>query len=205
MIVLYGTACTHPLRITNSMDYFSPAVPPGSQTLTVGVTSNSDNHPQNSRYVAAIVDALQRTGNFGRVIYPYNAATHGDQVDRVVNIAVNPSYKGRGSNFFVNWPGFLIWAPAIWGYGYQAEIQTVIDIRKGDSASHRVEASPHYYFRQAEMDRTWTEVGWLEVSLIPLIGAFVFMQYDPDVTDQFIREVSPNYGAFVAGKIIAAL
>jgi hypothetical protein len=106
----------------------------------------------------------------------------------------------------VNWPGFLIFAPAIWGYGYQADIQTVVDIaRKGDSAPVRVEASPRYYFRQAEIDRTWTEIGWLEVSLIPFIGGFVFMQYDPDVTDQFIQEVSSNYGALVAGRIVAAL
>jgi hypothetical protein len=48
-------------------------------------------------------------------------------------------------------------------------------------------------------------VGWLEVSLIPFIGGFAFMSYDPDVTNEFIREVSPNYGAFVAGKLVAAL
>jgi hypothetical protein len=206
MISLVATACNHPLRIINGIDYFSPPIPAANQPLTLGVTSNSDTHPQNGRYVTAIVDALQRTGSFDRILYPYDAAAHGDQVDVPFNIAVNPSYEGRGSNFFVNWPGFLIFAPAIWGYGYQADLQTVVDIkRNGDTESKRIEVTPHYDFRQAEIDRTWTEVGWLEVSLIPFIGGFAFMSYDPDVTNEFIREVSPNYGAFVAGKLVAAL
>jgi hypothetical protein len=31
------------------------------------------------------------------------------------------------------------------------------------------------------------------------------MDYDPDVTNQFIAAVSANYGTFVAGKILQAV
>jgi hypothetical protein len=64
VIALYAAACTHQLRITNTLDYFAPPVPPINNPITIGVTSTSDTHPQNGRYVAAIVDALQRTRGF---------------------------------------------------------------------------------------------------------------------------------------------
>ncbi len=200
-----SAGCSHDLHITNLDEYFSPPSPV-SKDIRLGITSGSDVHPQNSRYINAIVDSLHRTGSFQRVIYPYSPALHKEQVDVVVNITVNPRYSGTGSNFLVNWPGFLIWAPAIFGYGYSAEIETTANInRLKDNQSQTTTVVTKYRFRQAEIDRTWTEVGWLEVSLIPFIGGIVFTQYDPDVTDEFITKVSPQYGQYVAGKIVAAL
>jgi hypothetical protein len=37
------------------------------------------------------------------------------------------------------------------------------------------------------------------------LNGLAFAQYDPDVTDDFIMKVSPNYGPYVANKIAAAL
>jgi hypothetical protein len=205
-IGLAASGCTHQLHITNGDEFFSPPTPPLAQPLTVGVVSQSAAHPQNSRYVDAIVTALRNTGSFDKVLYPYDPSTHGDMINVLVDVNVEPKYSGRGSNFWVNWPGFLIFAPAIWGYGYQAEINTQISVtRRPEGGSQAIQAHPLYRFRQAELDRTWTEIGWLEVGIIPFFGGFAFMQYDPDVTARFISEVSPNYGAFVASKIVAVL
>jgi len=198
--------CSHALQITNADEYFSPPSPPPKETIRLGVTSSNDAHVQNSRYVGAIVDALQRTGNLEKVLYPYNQSIHKDQVDMVIDINVNPRYSGRGSNFFVNWPGFLIWAPAIWGYGYIAEIETTVNsTRLKDGTSQQITIPTKYEFRQAEFDRTWTEISWFEVSLIAFIGGIAFIQYDTDVTDEFITKVSPSYGPYVAKKIVATL
>jgi hypothetical protein len=197
--------CAHSLEITNLGDYFSPLSSPLKQAIKLGITSNSDAHMQNSRYVTAITDGLQRTGSFERIIHPFNAAVHEDQVDTVIDLSVNPHYSGRVSNFFVNFPGFLIWAPAIWGYGYVAEIETVATIKKKDGTTQQVPIATKYYFREAEFDRTWTEISWFEVGAIALIGGIYDTQYDTDVTDEFITKVSPNYGAYVANKIVAAL
>jgi len=124
----------------------------------------------------------------------------------MIDINVVPHYSGEGLNFLVNWPGFLIFAPAIWGYGYNAEINTQVNItRLSDSSSKQISIPTKFTFRQAEIDRTWTEVGWLEFGVIPLIGGIVFIQYDPDVTDEFITKVSPYYGPYVARKILEAL
>ncbi len=205
-LIIIVTGCTHKLEITNLDDYRVTPTPPIRTPHNVGVTSGNTSDPRNSWYVWAIVEAMQKNGNIGRVIYPYNRALHQDLVESVVDIAVNPRYDGKGSNFWVNWPGFLIFAPAIWGYGYNADLSTDISIAsaQGDAIS-RQKVEPHYEFRHAAMGRTWTEVGWLEVGIIPLVGGIVFTNYDSDVTDEFITTISPNYGPLIAQKIVAAL
>ncbi len=195
--------CSHTMHITNSEDYFAPPSAPARQAMKLGVTSNSVNDPQNSKYVSAVVEALQKNGSVERVIYPYSPAAHKDLTDAVVDISVNPRYDGKGSNFFVNFPGFLIFAPAIWGYGYNAEIETLAMVTsQKDGQSRQIKIPMTYNFRHAAMNRTWTEVSWFEVGAIALIGGFVFTGYDNSVTDEFIKNASPTYGPYVAKKII---
>ena len=204
--VAFVTAgCSHGLHITNLNENFSVPPPALSSSPTIGIKSSNDTQTQNSKYINAIVDSLKRTGGFKKIIYPYNRASH-EEVDIILELAVIPTYSGKGSNFFVNWPGFIIFAPAIWGYGYTADIQTLATATYPYSNSYQgIVVNTKYNFRQAEIDRTWTELGWLEAGIIPLIGGIVFMQYDEDVTDEFIIKVSSVYGPFVANKIIASL
>jgi hypothetical protein len=123
-----------------------------------------------------------------------------------VDITINPHYSGDGSNFFVSWPGFLIWAPAIWGYGYNAEIETAVNITRLKDGSQQIAVPTKYTFREAEMDRTWAaEMGWFLWSATALINGIFVTQYDTDVTDEFITKVSSSYGPYVAKKIEAAL
>ncbi len=205
-LIIIATGCTHKMEITNLDNYRATPTPPARTPRTVGITSANITDSRSERYVSCIVEALQKNGNLGRVIYPFNRSMHQDLVDSVVDIAVSSRYDGRGSNFWVNWPGFLIFAPAIWGYGYTADVKTEFSVSSpmGDPIA-RQSVSTLYQFRHADMGRTWTEVGWLEVGIIPLIGGFVFTNYDNDVTDEFISVVSPNYGAYVSQKIIATL
>lgn len=205
-LAMISSGCTHNMRITNVDDYFTPPAAVPKQTVKIGVTSTNINQPQNSKYVSAIVDALQRNSSIERVIYPYSTANNKDQADAVIDISVRPRYDGRGSNFFVNWPGFLIFAPAIWGYGYTADINTdatVTNLKNGKSQQLSIPA--HYEFRQAEIDRTWTGIGWLEVGIIPLIGGIAFTGYDDDLTPEFIKNVAPSYGPYVATKTAKAV
>jgi hypothetical protein len=201
------TGCSHSLRITNLNEYYTlSTTPPKKETVKLGVTSSSATDIQGSRYVDAILDGLRRNSSVEKVIYPYNQAIHQGMVDLTMDITIIPYYSGSGSNFLVNWPGFLIFAPAIWGYGYNAEIDTKVNvIRVKDNLSHQINIPTKWKFRQAEIDRTWTEIGWFEVSLIPFIGGIVFTQYDTDVTDEFITKVAPNYGTYVAKKILEGM
>ncbi len=200
------TGCTHKMEVTNLDNYRVAPTPPSRTTRTIGITTANASDPRNERYVSCIVEALQKNGNLSRVIYPYNRSMHEDLVDAVVDIAVNPRYDGKGSNFFVNFPGFLIFAPAIWGYGYTADIKTDFSVSSPTGNLITQQSVPtQYEFRQADMGRTWTEVSWFEVGVIALVGGVVFTGYDTGVTDEFISTVSPNYGSFVAQKIVTCL
>jgi len=200
------SGCNHNMHITNAEDYFAPPSSPLAKPIKLGLTSSCSTDPKNSRYVSAAVDGLQRSGNFERVLYPYSLTANQGQADMIVDITVNPRYKGSGTNFFINFPGWLIFAPAIWGYEYHAEIETLVNITNlKDNSAKQVAIPTHYVFRQADMGRTWTEVSWFEVGVIALIGGVVFTGYDEDVTDEFITKVSSGYGAYVSKKIIDAL
>lgn len=197
--------CSHGLHITNLNENFSAPPPSLISSPTIGIKSSNDTHAQNSKYISAIVDSLKRTGGFEKVIYPYNQPLN-EEIDIILELTVIPTYSGNGSNFFVNWPGFIIFAPAIWGYGYTADIQTFATATYlYNNSSQEIRVDTKYNFRQAEIDRTWTELGWLEIGIIPLIGGIAFMQYDHDVTNEFIAQVSYSYGPFVANKIISSL
>lgn len=205
-IMMMSSGCTHNMRLTNADDFFTPPAAVPKQTIKLGVTSSNMSQPQNSKYIAAVVDALQRNSAVERVIYPYSTTNNKDQADAVIDLSVNPRYDGKGSNFFVNWPGFLIFAPAIWGYGYTADIgteATITNLKNGKSQQLSIPA--RYEFRQAEIDRTWTEIGWLEVGIIPFIGGIAFTGYDDDLTPEFIRNVAPSYGPYVAAKATRAV
>ncbi len=124
------TGCSHALQITNLNDYYSEPARPLKEPVKIGVTSSGDTSPQAGRYVAAVVEAIKKNSSVAQVVYPYKQAEQKDAVDAVADISVNPKYSGRGSNFLVNFPGFLIFAPAIWGYGYNADINTVVNVTR---------------------------------------------------------------------------
>ncbi len=202
--LLVLSSCTHKLEITNLNENRVLPSPPLQGSKTIGISSEDSSY-QGQQYLKAIANSLRSSGKFDQVIFPYNTYV-GKKVDYVANIAVNADYSGRTSNFFVNWPGFLIFMPAIIGYGYDAKITTDINIlNQKTGKSYTTTLINHYKFRQAEMDRTWTEIGWLEVSIIPFIGGFFFTKYDPDVTEEFISKASDNYGSVITGGIIEAV
>ncbi|MBI3593967.1 MAG: hypothetical protein HY200_03350 [Nitrospirae bacterium] len=208
LLAIGTTACSHALHITNLDSYDTPPLVPAADSIRIGVKSQDLVHKDNSRYIVAIVQSLQDQsgGMIKHVTFPFDPSVQEGQVDLLLDISIFPKYSGRKSNFFINWPGFLIWAPAIWGYGYQAEIQTHVNIQDLRTKNTKeMTISTSFSFRESEMDRTWTEIGWLEVSLIPFFSGFYFTQYDPDVTKDFITKVSPTYGFFVTKKIIEAI
>jgi hypothetical protein len=201
-VALAASGCSHAMRITNLHEYQPVPTAPLEPPRVVGVTSASIADPTTRGLVDAVAESLRRDASFDRVLYPYDGRR---DADLVLEISVSPRYSGRGSNFFVNWPGFLIFAPAIWGYGYEAAIETQVSIRTPAGATQEIAIPTRYTFRQAEIDRTWTEIGWFELGIIPLIGGAAFTQYDPDLTPEFVSKVGPNYGAYVAQRIREAL
>jgi hypothetical protein len=140
------------------------------------------------------------------VVFPYNPNGY-KKVDIEARLVITSSYRGSAANFFINFPGFLVWAPAWNGYVYKADYKVkvkLIDTKTGeklDSFSLPINLD----IRQAEIDRTWTEVSWFEVGVIALIGGAVFTQYDPDVTVPLLEKVSNTLGGYIAEEIVNRL
>jgi hypothetical protein len=201
---LAGTGCSHAMRITNLHEYQPAATSPLHPPRTVGLTSRNIWDPATRGFVDAIAEGLRRDASFQRVLYPFDARMQ-QEADVVLDVSITPQYSGRGSNFLVNFPGFLIFAPAIWGYGYEASVDTRVALWTREGAAQELAIPTKYQFRQSEIDRTWTEIGWLEVGIIPLIGGLAFTRYDPDVTPEFVAKVGPSYGAYVAQRVRESL
>lgn len=194
--------CEHSMRISDPLT--SPFSTIGiDHPLKLGVVNKIGSRDAEA-YVEAVARALQLSGSVQKVAYPY---VPGHDVDAIVYVDVNPRYRGVGTNFFVDWPGFLIFTPAWHGYSYHADVMTRVEIVSA-SDKHRIATfdwQNDYEFKQADIGRTWVEVGWLEWSVIPFIGGFFAMQYDTDQTEPFIRMVGPSYGNQVASRISTQL
>lgn len=201
---LAGTGCSHAMHVTNLDSYRPMPSPPTVPARSVGLTARNLDDPEVRGYVDGIAEGLRRDASFERVVYPFDPRA-GHDVDVVFDVQVVTTYAGRGSNFLVNWPGFLIFAPAIWGYGYEASIVTKALVWTRDGATNALEIPTVYDFRHASIGRTWTELGWLEVSIIPFIGGIVFTRYDAGATPQFVSLVAPSYGAYVAQRLRESL
>jgi hypothetical protein len=115
---------------------------------------------------------------------------------------VNPEYRGAGTNFLVNFPGFLVFAPAWNGYKYQANPRTSVVLRSSAGQTTEAIAWQHNYeFHQADIGRTWTQISWLEFGVIAFIGGVAFVSYDTDQTEPFIETVRTGYGRQIAHLI----
>ena len=138
------------------------------------------------------------------VVYPYEPS--GDKpADWVAKIGIKAEYKGSGVNFWINFPGFLVWAPAWNGYVYKANYDVHVDLVKGsdlNSALKILDLPIKLDIRQADIGRTWTEISRLEYGVIALVSGFVFLRYDTDVTPPLLRAIELPIGEYDAKQIL---
>lgn len=201
--VIFSSGCAHELTVKNLRTYQNHQINPLCKPLTIGVVQSSGDEDL-QQLVNGVGTALQR--NSATVVLPYRVG-QGAPADVVASIAIRPEYKGSGWNFLINWPGFLVWAPAWNGYVYKANYDVQIVLTKGSDNSKISSWSMPIKLdlRQAEIDRTWTEIGWLEWGITPLIGGFVFIRYDTDVTPILLDKIEAPIGEYIAKEIIARI
>jgi hypothetical protein len=198
LFVLSG--CTHPLEIKNLSQYRPTSINPLTKRVSIGIVSTEQDALMKSM-VKSVGDELQKYSS--EVILPYDPK-NGKHVDVLADVRVTPEYKGSGANFLVNFPGFLVWAPAWHGYNYK--VKYLIDVNLVDQKKN--EKIDQFLIpialdvRHAQMDRTWTEISWLEVGFIALIGGIYCTNYDPDVTPLVAAKAASTVGENIASEII---
>jgi hypothetical protein len=199
-IMMLGSGCAHTLEVKNIRTYETVQTHPLQKPLTIGVVPSTDDIGS-SQLMKGIETSLGRYST--TVVLPSVSETT-KKVDVVANIKIQSEYKGSGWNFLINFPGFLIFTPAWNGYVYKANYNVDIMLAKGmDNSQIGAWSLPiNLDLRQAEIDRTWTEISWLEVGAIALIGGIVFTGYDTDVTAILGETIQNPIGNYIAQDIV---
>jgi hypothetical protein len=200
-IALLLGGCAHKLEVKNLNDYQVHSLPTKTKGVSIGVIQTSDRAKLLTR---GIVGGLTKYAD--RVVYPFTMSKS-SEVDLIAKITINERHKGSGANFFINFPGFLVWAPAWNGYVYKPSYDVIVDLVKADTGERldTLTIPIEFDVRQAEFDRTWTEISWLESGIIAFIGGFVAMTYDEDITPSVEREVKSTVGDYVAAETMKSL
>ena len=202
---ILSSGCSHTLEVKNMRLYKPDFVNLQGKSIRVGLSTVTST-PEEERLVMAVSNALKREGF--KITYPfYPNDENRNSVDYIVKLNCSSEYKGSGWNFLINWPGFLIWTPAWHGYKYRTFYGFDADITntRTNESLPRISASVDLDIRHADMGRTWTELSWLEWSVIAFIGGIVFTRYDHDVTPLLLDYAEYKISDYVASKIASSL
>ncbi|MBI4597119.1 MAG: hypothetical protein HY737_01775 [Candidatus Omnitrophica bacterium] len=205
LFVLLSVGCAHQLEVKNMGLYKPQFVNSQGGHLKLGISA-APSTPEEERLVMAVANSLKRDGF--NVIYPFYPNEANDKVlDYHLKLTTGSQYKGSGWNFLINWPGFLVWAPAWHGYNYRVIYSFDADITdlKTHQSLPRISSPVDLDIRHADMGRTWTEISWLEWSAIAFVGGIIFTRYDHDITPDVVNATESKIGDYVASKIAAAL
>lgn len=119
-------------------------------------------------------------------------------------VAVGLTVSGEPSpwNFLVSFPGYLVFAPSLVGYGYSQEV--VLTTRSGETVRR---VSFELSVRQTARDRAWPPVaGWLGWPIVPLAaGVHAATSYDPDATRELLEGPSGDEIVELASREAAAI
>ena len=202
VILLMSTSgCTHNLEVKNMSLYkpsFMGTVP---EKTVVGIIKPTAT-VEEERVIDATINGLKKNGF--QVVYPFiKGSTDESNLDFLVNFNTSSEYKGSKWNFLINWPGFLIWTPAWHGYDYRViyKLDAGINDVKNKRDLPNLTMPMDLEIRHAAMNRTWTEISWLEWSAIAFIGGFVFTRYDKNLTPQLLDHSENKIGDYFASKI----
>jgi hypothetical protein len=196
------TGCNHPLAIKNLRQYNNTSLASFEKAARIGIKSSNYD-----------IEGRNLTKNIAEGLSKYNAQVttavrpDNSNVDVIATISINSEHKGSGWNFLVNFPGFLIWAPAWHGYNYEVS-HTVTVLLSDAKTGTKIDsfAIPVVLdIKHAAINRTWTEISWLEVGVIALIGGIVFIQYDDNVTPLVGEKAGPVLGDYIAQEIVNKL
>ena len=200
ILVVLGTGCSHQLTIKNIDSYRTYGMIHLNKPLTIGIMSDA-NVPEQQKLLDGVSSALAQSS--ARVIFPFSMHNH-SKVDVIANVEISSEHKGSGWNFLINWPGFFIFTPAWHGYNYEVRHTIHCTLTEGETKAviDTFQIPIALDIRHAAINRTWTEISWLEVSAIAFVGGLVFINYDESVTPLVSEKVEGPLGKYIAHEIV---
>jgi hypothetical protein len=194
--------CAHPLEVRNLDRYRTNSDISLDHRLNLGISAKAAD-TEGHRMIHAI----------GRNLLKYNINSttvekNDDPIDVLANISVRSENRGSGWNFWADFPGFLIWYPALNGYSYN--VMYDIDVSLNDATSgdllNRFFIPVRLDVRHADISRTWVDgTAWPTLGLSALIGGFPHMRYDESISPIIELETVPVLADYVAQQIATDL
>lgn len=192
--------CAHPLTIKNLATYQSFGLTTFEKPVSIGIVMSTD-QPEKQSLLNGVAMAL---GSYSaRVIMPYSPGGT-KPVDVIAHIEIDAVHDGSGWNFLINWPGFIVFAPAWNGYMYEVKYTVHCMLTKGSTNEviDEFKLPIALDVRHADINRTWTEISWLEVSAIAFVGGLCFVSYDDSVTPLVSEKIEYPIGKYIASEIV---
>jgi len=191
--------CQHALSIKN-LDTYRAAGVVSEKPVSVGLFVKSSDEPS-GRLGDGIAAGLRNAST--DVLYPY-APNSPRTVDVQADVSIAARYEGSGGNFLVNFPGFLVFAPAWNGYIYKVNYDVSVSLKRsaGLPPIEPFSIPVRLDVRHADFNRTWTEISWLEVGVIAFVGGVAFTEYDSHVSPLAADSAKTTVGAYIAREIV---
>lgn len=193
MMTLSG--CKYSLESRN--DFSTGPQYTGNAVPRIGILRMDEGGPGEDKLQEAIVSALEKNA---KVIYPYDSDS--DKVDYVLGIDLHLEKRGYSGNFFVSWPGYYVFLPALHGFKYRHAIRTGIAVEHvatGRKAS--IEKDNLVRIRQSDLNRTWIQAGWLWLwpiwDIAAIIGGGINTSYDESITGIAVEDYRRDYGNYI--------
>jgi hypothetical protein len=204
LIALLAAGCTHALKITKAPVATGP-VPALSRPVNLGFTPVGNDQLLNAAIKAikqssAIVDAKEDYKPGGTF-----------KADYVCQLSMDTKFKAAGQNFFITFPGFIVFTHAILGYKYTALLTThsvLLDAQEREISRRDFETP--YGFRHCSFARGaaaslcgWVVPGYGGAAIIP--GAIFAASYDKRATSEFMDKVQGYYAPYISSEVVEQL
>jgi hypothetical protein len=204
LIAALAAGCTHTARITNAKK-FTPVDTRPTKRVTLGIAPVTDDRLLTAAINKVKADAsitdCKENFHFGAEFKP----------DYVCQLSRETKFKAAGQNFFITFPGFIIFTHALAGYKYTADITTHSTIT--DLSSNQVsQAAIHtpIEFRHCSFARGaaagcfgWLLPGYGAAAIIP--GAIFASSYDKRATTEFMEKAEQTYASYVSSRVLEQL
>ena len=206
-IFLVGASCSHRMEVTNYRDYemhfasreisnkVDLAVKPGGGSL----------RPANRWMYNAVVEKLLTRREIGKFSSDYIESRATFTPDFFLEIRTDVEYDTSGKNFFVNFPGGIVFAPAWNGYFYSADMTTTVAISSpSGELLEWLKIETPYEFKHSDFSRTWYPL--FQFNILNVFGGiFTALVYDDDATQAFEDAVQENYSEYVTHELLQGL
>ncbi len=201
--VLLLCGCYHTLELVN-IDYYSVGktnwVPKKFGRIFIDAQTST---VSSKRFEGEFVKALEERTE-GQVKRNPSAKKNAD--DLTLSFTVREVLDGKMSNFAISWPGYIIFTPAWYGYGYVAQYKVNVEIYVGDNPApvQSLFIPINLEMRHADFGRTWaaTGLGWFTFDISAIINGFYCTSYDTDITPELYERAFGRIAEYAADEVM---